>query len=158
MGAVLGFDYGVRKIGVAVGQTVTRTATPLQTLPTRDHKPDWDAIARLIAEWQPEALALVPAVIGVAVIAQFLGDGSLGIDEWLFRHSMDDTEAPVAARARRFARQLEGRYRLPVHLADERLTTREAISQLGRDARRNALRVDAVAASLILETWLSDRN
>ncbi len=134
MGAVLGFDYGVRKIGVAVGQTVTRTATPLQTLPTRDHKPDWDAIARLIAEWQPEAL-----VVGLP-------------------YEMDDTEAPVAASARRFARQLEGRYRLPVHLADERLTTREAISQLGRDARRNALRVDAVAASLILETWLSDRN
>jgi putative Holliday junction resolvase len=71
---------------------------------------------------------------------------------------MDDTEAPVAARARRFARQLEGRYRLPVFLADERLTTREAQRQLGRDARRDALRVDAVAARLILETWLSDRN
>lgn len=134
MGAVLGFDYGVRKIGVAVGQTVTRTATPLQTLPTRDQGPDWDAITRLIAEWQPEAL-----VVGLP-------------------YEMDDTEAPVAVRARRFARQLEGRYRLPVHLADERLTTREAISQLGRDARRDALRVDAVAARLILETWLSDRN
>ena len=94
MGAVLGFDYGVRKIGVAVGQTVTRTATPLQTLPTRDHRPDWAAITRLIAEWQPEAL-----VVGLPF-------------------EMDDTEAPVAARARRFARQLEGRYRLPVHLAD----------------------------------------
>jgi len=134
MGAVLGFDYGVRKIGVAVGQTVTRTATPLQTLRTRDQRPDWDAITRLIAEWQPEAL-----VVGLP-------------------YEMDDTEAPVAVRARRFARQLEGRYRLPVHLADERLTTREAISQLGRDARRDALRVDAVAARLILETWLSDRN
>jgi putative Holliday junction resolvase len=134
MGAVLGFDYGVRKIGVAVGQTVTRTATPLQTLPTRDHRPDWDAITRLIAEWQPESL-----VVGLP-------------------YEMDDTEAPVAARARRFARQLEGRYRLPVYLADERLTTREALSQMGRDAQRDALRVDAVAARLILETWLSDRN
>jgi putative Holliday junction resolvase len=134
MGAVLGFDYGVRKIGVAVGQTVTRTATPLQTLPTRDQRPDWDAITRLIAEWQPESL-----VVGLP-------------------YEMDDTEAPVAARARRFARQLEGRYRLPVYLADERLTTREALSQMGRDARRYALRVDAVAARLILETWLSDRN
>ena len=134
MGAVLGFDYGVRKIGVAVGQTMTRTATPLRTLPTRDDKPDWDAITRLIDEWQPEAL-----VVGLP-------------------YEMDDQEAPVAVRARRFARQLEGRYRLPVHLADERLTTREAINQLGRDARRDALRIDAVAARLILETWLSDRN
>lgn len=134
MGAVLGFDYGVRRIGVAVGQMVTRTATPLRTLPTRDERPDWDAIGQLIREWQPESL-----VVGLP-------------------YQMDDTEAPVAARARRFARQLEGRYRLPVFLADERLTTREAQRQLGRDARRDALRVDAVAARLILETWLSDRN
>ena len=134
MGAVLGFDYGIRKIGVAVGQTITRTATPLRTLPTRDERPDWDAIGQLIREWQPESL-----VVGLPC-------------------QMDDVEAPVAARARRFARQLEGRYRLPVFLADERLTTREAQRQLGRDARRDALRVDAMAARLILETWLCDRD
>jgi len=134
MGAVLGFDYGVCKIGVAVGQTVTRTATPLSTLPTRDDRPDWDAISRLIRDWQPESLG-----VGLPL-------------------EMNDSEAPVATRARRFARQLEGRYRLPVYLADERLTTREAIRQLGRDARRDALRVDAVAARLILETWLNDRD
>lgn len=134
MGAVLGFDYGVRKIGVAVGQTITHTATPLCTLPTRDGKPDWDAIGQLIREWQPESL-----VVGLP-------------------YQMDDVEAPVAERARRFARQLEGRYRLPVFLADERLTTREAIRQLGREARRDAPRVDAMAARLILETWLCDRD
>ena len=134
MGAVLGFDYGIRKIGVAVGQTITCTATPLRTLPTRDERPDCDAIGQLIREWQPESL-----VVGLP-------------------YQMDDVEAPVAARARRFARQLEGRYRLPVFLADERLTTREAQRQLGRDARRDALRVDAMAARLILETWLCDRD
>jgi putative Holliday junction resolvase len=134
MAAVLGFDYGVRKIGVAVGQTVTCTATPLRTLPARDEKPDWDAIGQLIRDWQPEAL-----VVGLP-------------------YQMDDLEAPVAARARRFARQLEGRYRLPVFFADERLTTREAQRQLGRDAQRDALRVDAMAARLILETWLCDRD
>jgi putative Holliday junction resolvase len=134
MGAVLGFDYGTRKIGVAVGQTVTGTATPLVTLPTRDEKPDWAAIGRLVADWQPEAL-----VVGLPL-------------------EMNDAEAPVAARARRFARQLEGRYRLPVHLADERLTTREAKRQLDRDGIRNTAPVDAVAARLILETWLNDRD
>lgn len=134
MGAVLGFDFGTRKIGVAVGQTVTGTATPLATLPTRDEAPDWAAIGRLVADWQPEAL-----VVGLPL-------------------EMNDTEAPVAARARRFARQLEGRYRLPVHLADERLTTREAKRQLGRDGIRSTVPVDAVAARLILETWLNDRN
>jgi putative Holliday junction resolvase len=134
MGAVLGFDYGTRRIGVAVGQTVTGTATPLATLPTRDETPDWEAIGRLVADWQPEAL-----VVGLPL-------------------EMDDTEAPVAVRARRFARQLEGRYRLPVHLADERLTTREAKRQLGRDGIRNTAAVDAVAARFILETWLNDRD
>jgi putative Holliday junction resolvase len=134
MGAVLGFDYGVRRIGVAVGQTITRTATPLTTLPTRDDKPDWEAIGRLIRDWQPESI-----VVGLP-------------------YQMDDTEAPVAVRARRFARQLEGRYRVPVFFADERLTTCEAERQLGRDARRDALRVDAMAARLILETWLCDRD
>ena len=134
MGAVLGFDYGTRKIGVAVGQTVTGTATPLVTLPTRDESPDWATIGRLVADWQPEAF-----VVGLPL-------------------EMDDTEAPVAVRARRFARQLAGRYRLPVHLADERLTTREARRQLGRDGVRDAAAVDAVAARLILETWLNDRN
>ena len=134
MGAVLGFDYGVRKIGVAVGQTITGTATPLVTLPTRNESPDWDAIGRLLADWRPEAL-----VVGLPL-------------------EMNDVEAPVAARARRFARQLEGRYRLPVHLADERLTTLEAKRQLGRDGVRDAAVVDAVAARLILETWLNDRD
>ncbi|MCU0766113.1 MAG: Holliday junction resolvase RuvX [Gammaproteobacteria bacterium] len=134
MGAVLGFDYGTRKIGVAVGQTVTGTATPLVTLPTRDESPDWTAIGRLVADWQPEAF-----VVGLPL-------------------EMDDTEAPVAVRARRFARQLAGRYRLPVHMADERLTTREARRQLGRDGVRDAAAVDAVAARLILETWLNDRD
>ena len=134
MGAVLGFDYGTRKIGVAVGQTVTGTATPLVTLPTRDESPDWTAIGRLVADWQPEAF-----VVGLPL-------------------EMDDTEAPVGVRARRFARQLAGRYRLPVHMADERLTTREARRQLGRDGVRDAAAVDAVAARLILETWLNDRD
>jgi putative Holliday junction resolvase len=134
MGALLGFDFGLRRIGVAVGQTLTGTASPLTTLISRNEQPDWAAIGRLVAEWQPEAL-----VVGLP-------------------YQMDDQEAEVACRARRFARQLEGRYRLPVHLADERLTTREARRQLGRRGAEDRRLVDALAAQLILETWLSDRN
>jgi putative Holliday junction resolvase len=70
---------------------------------------------------------------------------------------MDDTEATVAPRARRFARQLAGRFGLAVHLVDERLTSIEARRQLGRDAA-NRGPVDAMAAKLILETWLCEQH
>ncbi len=133
MGTLLGFDFGPAKIGVAVGQTVTSTATPLTTLRAVRQRPDWDGIARLIDTWQPEAL-----VVG-------------------FPYSMDDSESELAPRVRRFTRQLEGRYRLPVYLADERLTSIEARRQLGRRPKQIE-EIDAVAATLILETWLSEQN
>lgn len=131
MGTLLAFDYGPHKIGVAVGQTITGTANPLCTLGAVRQKPDWPAIAALLKEWQPEAL-----VVG-------------------HPFEMTDREANNAAGAKRFARQLEGRFRLPVHLADERLTTREAWTQLGEQAHRDQTRVDSFAAKLILETWLN---
>jgi putative holliday junction resolvase len=131
MPTLLGFDYGTAKIGVAVGQTLTATASPLVTLRAVQQRPDWDAIGRLITEWQPAAL-----VVGLPF-------------------NMDDSEAEVAPRARRFAHQLEGRYRLPVHLVDERLTSKEAAHQLGRKPKRIE-ELDALAAKLILETWLSE--
>lgn len=132
MGTLLGFDYGTAKIGIAVGQTLTATATPLTTLRAINQKPNWDAISRLIEEWRPEAL-----VVGLPL-------------------NMDDSDAQVADRARRFARQLEGRYRLPVHMADERLTSMEARRHFDRRPK-NIEALDAVAAQLILETWLSEQ-
>ncbi|MES9935057.1 MAG: Holliday junction resolvase RuvX [Sedimenticola sp.] len=131
MGTLLGFDYGPSKIGVAVGQTLTGSASPLDTLRSVQEKPDWEGITRLIEEWKPEAL-----VVGLPF-------------------NMDDTEAEIAPRARRFARQLEGRYHLPVHMADERLTSLEAKRQLGRKPKKIE-ELDAIAAKLILETWLTD--
>lgn len=131
-GAVLGFDYGTKRIGVAVGQTVTRSASPLTTLrATRGEQPDWERISALIAEWKPCAM-----VVGLP-------------------YNMDDSEAEIAPRAKRFARQLEGRYRLPVHLVDERLTSREAERSLGPGSERDE-RIDSLAAAFILETWLND--
>ncbi len=131
MQTLLGFDYGSHKIGIAVGQSLTQSANPLTTLGNRRiNKPDWDAIGRLIAEWQPDAL-----VVG-------------------HPFEMSDREANNAEPAKRFARQLTGRYHLPVHMIDERLTTREAWLDLGSEAARDPTRVDAYAAKLILETWL----
>ncbi len=133
MTTLLGFDYGTAKIGVAVGQTLTGTATPLETLRAVRNKPDWQNIERLIEIWQPEAL-----VVGLPF-------------------QMDDKEAEVADRAKRFSRQLTGRYGLPVYLVDERLTSREARNQAGKHVKRIE-QLDAIAATLILETWLSDRK
>jgi putative Holliday junction resolvase len=127
---LLGFDYGTVRIGVAVGQTVTGTANPLMTIRTINSKPDWERIAAIIDEWKPGAL-----VVGLP-------------------YNMDDTESEVAEKAKRFARQLNGRFHLPVHMVDERLTSVEAQRHLGADAETNG-ELDAAAASLILETWLN---
>ncbi|MGD9164247.1 MAG: Holliday junction resolvase RuvX [Chromatiales bacterium] len=131
MGTLLGFDYGTRKIGVAVGQTLTGTATPLETLRLVNHKPDWARISRLIEEWRPEAL-----VVGLPL-------------------DVDDSETDATVPARRFSRQLEGRFRLKVYLADERFTSFEARDRLGHKAKRRE-EYDAMAAKLILETWFNE--
>jgi len=132
MGTLLGFDFGPRKIGVAVGQTITGSASALTTLHSRRNRPDWAGIGQLVCVWQPQG-----AVVGLPF-------------------NMDDTEGMIAPEARRFARQLAGRFDLPVHLVDERLTSLEARRQLGRDAT-SRMAIDAMAAKLILETWLTDR-
>ncbi|WP_456374676.1 Holliday junction resolvase RuvX [Thiolapillus sp.] len=128
---LLGFDYGTHKIGVAVGQTLTGTANPLAVLGRVNGKPDWDSILQLVEEWRPQAL-----VVGLPI-------------------GPDEDETPMTRAARKFARQLEGRFHLPVHLADERLTSREAWSRIGGIATRDVTRIDSMAAKLILETWFS---
>ena len=132
MEVLLGFDYGTHKIGVAVGQPLTGTASPLETLGLVKQKPDWERIARLLSEWQPQAL-----VVG-------------------HPFEMTGREADNAADAKRFARQLHGRFHLPVHMADERLTSREAWARLGREAGKDPTKVDSYAAKLILETWFNE--
>ncbi|MES9827216.1 MAG: Holliday junction resolvase RuvX [Candidatus Thiodiazotropha sp.] len=132
MGTLLGFDYGSRKIGVAVGQTVTGTATALETLHLVNHKPDWQRIANLIEEWRPQAL-----VVGLPL-------------------DVDDSETDATQPALRFSRQLEGRFHIKVYLADERYSSFEARDRLGHKAKRLE-NYDAVAAKLILETWLNEQ-
>jgi len=129
---LLAFDYGERRIGVAVGQTVTATATPLGTVAVGERGPDWTAIGALLERWRPDAL-----VVGLPL-------------------NMDGSEQPVSTAARRFARRLAGRYRLEVHLSDERLSTREARHRLAAAARPRAPD-DPVAAQVILEGWLAER-
>ncbi|MBI2802458.1 MAG: Holliday junction resolvase RuvX [Gammaproteobacteria bacterium] len=124
---ILGFDHGVKRIGVAVGQTLTRTATPLTTLPAHAGQPDWSAVARLIAEWQPACLVVgMPGTTNGA--PHLLAPGVI-----------------------RFAHRLEGRFKLPIQFIDERLSSHFAASQ-----RSKRVTLDAVAAQLILETWLAE--
>lgn len=135
MSTLLGFDFGPRKIGIAVGQTVTGTARPLRTLRSHNGRPDWAGIEALVQEWRPSAV-----VLGLPL-------------------QMDDTPVDWAHQIHRFARQIEGRFALPVHLIDERLTSVEARRQLwSRPGPKptDHLFEDAVAAALILETWLSE--
>ncbi len=128
---LLGFDYGTKRIGIAVGQTITRTANPLKTVGWIHQQPDWDSIEKIIKEWRPQAL-----VVGLP-------------------YNMNGSESEIATQAKRFARQLEGRFHLTVHMVDERLTSLEAQRYLGRIDERDG-KLDAAAASLILETWLGE--
>ena len=118
----LAFDFGTRRVGVASGNTLLRQAQPLQTV-AAEGDARFDAIARLIAEWQPDAL-----VVGVP----FHPDGA----------AHDNTR-----RAQRFARQLQGRFQLPVHEVDERYTTTEAKADGARD-------LDGASAAIILDQYL----
>ena len=129
---LLGFDFGVKRIGVAVGQSITRSARPLRTVRAKRDKPDWAIITDHIRTWQPTSL-----VVGLPL-------------------NMDGTDQDNTYRARRFSRQLEARYALPVHLVDERLSSAEAESRLRAQGRPDD-EVDPVAAQLILETWFSQR-
>lgn len=131
MGIMLGFDYGARKIGVAVGQTLTGTASALETLQAVNKRPDWKRISQLIAEWKPDAL-----IVGYPL-------------------NTDDSETDATVPALRFSRQLEGRYHLKVHLADERFTSLEARHRLVKKVKKTEI-YDAVAAKLIIETWLCE--
>jgi putative Holliday junction resolvase len=133
---VMAFDYGARRIGVAVGQTSTATASPAGTVAVRG-EPDWAALDRWIREWSPGRL-----LVGLP-------------------YNMDGTETTLTAACRAFAAELARRYGLPVSQIDERLTSAAATADL-REARRSGARtrrvrredIDAHAARLILETWL----
>ena len=124
---VIGFDFGSHSIGVAVGQTLTRQASPLQAIKTND----WKRIEKLLNEWQPQQL-----IVGLPL-------------------DMEGAYQAMSARAQRFSRQLEGRFGIGTTLVDERLTTREAY-QMATEAQRkkNKTEIDSLSALLITESWL----
>ncbi len=134
---VLGFDVGSRRIGVAIGSAFSVGARALAMIDVRADGPDWAALDRLHKEWRPHGL--------------IVGDPL----------TLDGEDQPNRRRAQAFARQLLQRYRLPVLLVDERSSSVEAARRFateraeGRKRRRDAASLDAVAAAVIIERWLS---
>jgi len=134
-GTLLAFDFGHRRIGVAVGQTLTCSANALAVVSFAD-KPDWQTITGILKEWRPVAL-----IVGLPLAA-------------------DGGETEMSKRARRFGRQLNGRYGIPVMYEDERLSSFSAEQRFveararGGMRRKDAALKDAMAAQIILENWL----
>lgn len=131
---VLCFDYGLKQIGVALLQQPTTIISPLPIIRANDGKPDWNAIDSLLQEWRAQLL-----LVGEPL-------------------NMDGSSSAMSERARRFSRQLEGRFNLPVELVDERLSSHEAKSQVAEFSKkkRNYRKqpVDSIAAQFIMQTWL----
>ena len=133
---VLGFDFGMKYIGVATGQTITKTSTPLTSIKAIDGIPDWLEIAKLITEWNPDAL-----IVGSPL-------------------NMDGTTQQLTHNAHKFANRLKHKFKLPLFLVDERLSSWEAKQRL--DARNNdlphkqLLEINAHAAAILVEQWLNE--
>ncbi len=139
--SVLAFDYGLRRIGVAVGEPALQTANALTVVQNRDSGVDWQHIDKLVKEWQPARL-----VIGVPL-------------------KMDGSDTDLTRAAERFGRELENRFGLMVAAVDERLSSQEAERMLadarssGRMKRRTRREdIDMLAAQIILERWYLQDN
>ncbi|HAZ78995.1 MAG TPA: Holliday junction resolvase RuvX [Porticoccaceae bacterium] len=136
--SVIAFDFGLKQIGVAYGQTLTKNAQGLTIIKAQDGTPQWSVISDLLQEWKPNML-----LVGLPL-------------------NMDGSESELSGRARKFSRRLEGRYNIDVSMVDERLTSREAKSLLRQQneeqrKRTNDLtKIDHIAAALILQSWLDD--
>ena len=130
---ILAFDFGLRQLGVAVGNRVTSTAQALTTLSANDGIPRWQEIQALLDEWQPQLL-----LVGLPL-------------------NMNGSASELSQRAEKFARRLQGRFALPVEFMDERLSSFDAkqrLNEAGHKGDYKSSPADALAAELILQSWL----
>lgn len=131
---LMAFDFGLKRIGVAHGQTISKTTQALTTLKANNGQPNWKQVSQLIQEWEPQAL-----IVGIP-------------------YNMDGSEQFISRKAREFADQLKNKVRLEVFLCDERLTTvaaRDYVFSQGGYKALNSKQIDAVAAAIILESWMN---
>ena len=132
--AALAFDYGTQRIGVAFGQSVSRTAQAVCVLKARDGIPDWDEIAKLIEDWNPDVF-----VVGLP-------------------YNLDGSDSELLKRANKFANRLNGRFNKPCYGMDERLSSKAAIEQVVEEkgGLGKNLAIDDIAAQIILQNWFND--
>lgn len=136
MSCIIAFDFGVKSIGVAIGQQITGTASPLAAVKAVDGIPQWQTLDDVFKEWEPSCI-----VLG-------------------YPTNMDGTEQLITARAKKFGKRLYNRYKIPVHGQDERLTTVEAkerLFELGGFKKLSKGKIDSVSAVLILESWFNNQ-
>ena len=142
---LLAFDYGLKQIGIAYGQTLTNSASGLTIIKASDGVPNWEDVEVVLTKWKPDLV-----LVGLPL-------------------NMDNSESELSGRARKFARRLHGRFAIEVLMIDERLTSREAKSMLreqqvshrtrgtkGNGKSHDLTKIDHIAASLILQSWLEN--
>ena len=123
---VMSFDFGMKRIGVAVGQKVTQTATGLGVVQAFDGIPKWDYLDKIVLDWQPERF-----IVGLPI-------------------NMDGSNSEMSKKAQKFSRRISSRYNTRSEMFDERLTSFEAREHDGKT------HIDAIAAKIILESWLRE--
>jgi putative Holliday junction resolvase len=132
---ILAFDFGLRQIGVAVGNMPLQSTQALAIVSARNGKPDWQAIEKIMRDWQPDLL-----VVGDPL-------------------NMDGSAGEMSERAQKFARRLHGRFGTVIEMADERLSSFEAKQSMREQGHRGdykAKPIDSYAAELILQTWFRE--
>lgn len=134
--SVLGLDYGTSRIGVATGQTITGTSTPLTTLKQLNGLPDWAGLRQLVEKWNPGAL-----IVGMP-------------------YHVDGSESDMTRTVRDFCAQLEQQFPIPVYPVNETLSSREAEERLKKNikiGKHNKHEVDKMAAAIIVQSWLDQQ-
>ena len=123
---IMGFDFGMKRIGVAVGQKVTQTASGLTVVQACDGIPRWEYLDKIVLDWQPEKF-----IVGLPL-------------------NMDGSKSEMSQKAHKFSRRMSSRYNIQSEMFDERLTSFEAREH------EEKTHIDAIAARLILESWLRE--
>ena len=129
---IMAFDFGTQKMGMAVGQALIESATPLALFPMKDGVPQWENLLKIIKQHQPQLF-----LVGLPL-------------------NMDDSESELSTRARKFAKRLRHQSNINTLMVDERLTTREARDELDHyqaQGRGKKLAADSLAAALLIESW-----
>ena len=130
---IIAFDYGLRQIGVAVGNCLTSSTQPLAILKAKDGIPQWQELEKQLKEWQPDLV-----VVGDPL-------------------NMDGSDGLLGERARKFGKRVHGRFGLAVEMVDERLSSFEAkqtLQERGHQGNYKMDPIDSYAAELILQTWM----